>query len=195
MTVAVPSGSTRSSLVIGASRRWATSPHTASKTSAGGTARATRVATRRNAACSSTIRRSSLWLVSSESPMVLKARSSTPISATPVSGSRTARSPAASRPAMVAARRTGRTIVRVRYPVRTRTTRSDPATPPPAASVARRAAASERSWRVAASPSSNEPNWSNSFRRASTRRFPSWVTATVSTEARSRRAASTVGTE
>ena len=59
---------------------------------------------------------SSARLASSERAIVLNDRSNAPISPTPVSGIRTARSPPATRPAIADARRTGTTIDRTRYP-------------------------------------------------------------------------------
>jgi len=111
---AVPSGSKRSSWVVSAPSSRRTSTVTAPNSSSGGTARATSVATRRSAACSSASTRSSSRLSCSEPAMVLNARSSVRTSPTPVSGTRVWRSPAASRPAIRAARRTGSAIARVR---------------------------------------------------------------------------------
>ena len=75
-----------------------TSSETAAKTSPGETPRATSVATRRSAACSSASRRSSSRLAASERAMLLNARWSVPISPVPSPGDRT-REVAAGEPA------------------------------------------------------------------------------------------------
>ena len=93
---------------------WPVSAATAPNTSGGETPRATSVATRRRAACSSATRPSSSRLVSSESAMLLNDRSRRPTSPGPVSGIRTVRSPPATWPAIPDARRTGWTTDRVR---------------------------------------------------------------------------------
>jgi len=113
-TVAVPSGSNRDTAVVSASSTCPVSAATEANTSDGETPRATSVATRRKAACSSATRRSSSRLDSSESAMVLKDCSRPPTSPGPVSGIRTVRSPPATWPAIAEARRNGRTIERVR---------------------------------------------------------------------------------
>lgn len=75
--------------------------------------------------------------------MVLNAISSSPISPGPVSGMRAARSPSASRPATAAALRTGRTIARVRYQVKTLMRMADAPSPTDAPTTARSATSSE----------------------------------------------------
>ena len=111
---AAPSSWSRAIATLSAVNNARTSTATAAKISAGRTACATSVATRRSAACSSARRCSCSWLTSSELSMRLKARSSSPISSTPSSDNRTVRSPPASLPAAPATRRTGRTMTRER---------------------------------------------------------------------------------
>ncbi len=86
--------------------------------------------------------------------MVLKDAPSASISATLLGGTRTPRSPPASRPAAAAAPRTGRTTARCWSTVNAATSAVDAATPTPAAITAR--------WALAPAVSSRAASWARS---------------------------------